>query len=172
MSKITRLPTAAAEPVKQIQDERTYLEKFLADDTRRTGAFDWSTVTRSIIRDETGAYIKSLDDPVSFTPAGTLQLRTFFGQFGLRRMPATYAQLEANYQYCTLLKNDAYWANTPSKDAIFEAARQRFGDDYIAAVELLLAGDIEALAAFHEQKGTFEKNSTDPFLLSDADVTR
>ena len=170
MSKITKLPTAAAKPVKQVEDKRTYLEKFLAEDTQETGDFDWSEVTRLCQADEQGNYIKSLDDPIEFTPRGRMQIRSYLNRHGIRRMPETYGELAGNWGYCALLAGHVLNLRREQPAHFLEIERRDIqnmrGDAYLAMVDMLVAGNIEGATAWHENNGTFEKNSKDPVLTN------
>jgi hypothetical protein len=126
-------------------------------------ALDYSDIAR--FSDESGP---ANTDPVQFGPKATMQLRRMFWGYGLRQMPATWAELVANHSYCQLLKLWSTRFNPGGHPEMEEAAFERHEKESPGRgvlLKALVAGDLDAVYAHHVANETFTKNTTVPILL-------
>jgi hypothetical protein len=125
-------------------------------------ALDYSDVAR--FSDESGP---ANSDPVQFGPKATMQLRAMFWGYGLRQLPATWAELVANHSYCQLLKlwSTRFNLGHPElEEAAFEQHEQKSPGRGVL-LRALVAGDLDTVYAQHVADGTFAKNATVALLL-------
>ncbi len=125
----------------------------------RQSAVDFREVLRLI---GGGAVTGDVSGAVVFTEPSELLMRQVATRYGFDRLPATYGELFALFEYCDSL-DAASGVGMRPKDQLdeWQAASfvvwRRKSPELMPAIELFCAGEIEALRALHHQEDTLTK---------------
>lgn len=120
--------------------------------------FDFKDVTR---HSSGPKHVDSLDDPIRLTAQGEMDIRRIFWAYGLRQVPQTWGQLVGNLTYCKVVqlwllpftRNEPEYIQLGFLD-IYEKEEPGRGQ----MVQMLAEGNLDGVAAWHKQQGTFESN--------------
>ncbi len=115
---------------------------------------------REVLRLMGGAtVVRDTSDAVEFTPGSELLMRRVAARYGFERLPATYNELFALFEYCDSLDAAAGVGMRPQDQwAEWQAASfvvwRRKQPELMPAIELYCAGDVAALSALHRREDT------------------
>ncbi len=121
----------------------------------RQSAVDFKEVLRLI----GGTVVRDTSDAVVFTEPGELLMRQVVARYGFDRLPSTYGELFALFEYCDSL-DAASGVGMRPKDQLgeWQAASfvvwRRKNPDLMPAIELFCAGEISGLRALHLEEDT------------------
>jgi len=109
-----------------------------------------------------GAVIGDISAAVVFTEPSEVLMRQVVARYGFDRLPATYGELFALFEYCDCL-DAASGVGMRPKDQLgeWQAASfvvwRRKNPDLMPAIELYCAGEIAQLRALHLQEDTMTR---------------
>lgn len=106
-----------------------------------------------------GAGLRDTADGVAFPPAAEALMRGVLARYGFERLPATYAELFALFEYCDSLDAASGVGMRPDDElAEWQAASfvvwRRKSPQLMPAIEHFCAGDIDALRELHRREET------------------
>ena len=122
----------------------------------RQSAVDFKEVLRLL---GGGGFIADISEAVSFTEPSELLMRQVVARYGFERLPSTYCELFALFEYCDSL-DAASGVGMRPKDQLAEwqaasfVVWRRKNPDLMPAIELYCAGEIARLRALHLQEDT------------------
>jgi hypothetical protein len=135
--------------------KRSNIEQPVSAEPRQS-AVDFWEVLRMI---GGGVAVGDISAAVVFTEPSELLMRQVATRYGFERLPATYGELFALFEYCDRL-DAASGVGMRPKDQLAEwqaasfVVWRRKGPDLMPAIELFCAGDIAALRALHRREET------------------
>jgi hypothetical protein len=106
-----------------------------------------------------GAGLRDTNEAVAFPPEAEALTRGVLARYGFERLPATFAELFALFEYCDSLDAASGVGMRPDGElAEWQAASfvvwRRKSPQLMPAIELYCAGDIDALRALHLREDT------------------
>lgn len=131
---------------------------------------DWEGVQRFCAVDEQGHFVRALSDRIALSAETERQVRSIFWRYGLRRMPATWAELEGNWNYCRLLGLWLIPLTPDESPAVKRGLFARYNKQHPGRgdlLRLLSEGDLDDAHRWHQKDGTFTRNATDTMLARD-----
>lgn len=111
------------------------------------------------LQDGGGAALRDLSVAVAFTPEAEALVRQVLARYGFERLPATYGELFALFEYCDCLDAASGIGMRPDGElAEWQAASfvvwRRKSPQLMPAIELHCAGEIDALRELHRREDT------------------
>ena len=106
-----------------------------------------------------GASVRDITDAVAFSADSEALMRRVLARYGFERLPDTYGELFALFEYCDSLDAASGVGMRPADQLVeWQAASfvvwRRKSPHLMPAIELYCAGDIDALRALHRAQDT------------------
>lgn len=133
---------------------------------------DFRYVTRHSHSDGKDGFLDDVNDAITLGPIAEQQVRQIFWLHGLRCLPETWAELMGNLNYCSLLDSWLVCFSSSQPNGMRALATTDHNQQCPGRGELLglLAdGDLDGAWMWHQQQGTFTKNSLDEALTASSD---